>query len=118
MAGFGALVLIQSLAAFGYIESRLRSVTEKAEGKVAAEAGRLERLVIAEREERRREYDRIGRAMEAFTVTTGEMGKVAISVEHLAEGLKAHAALTDRNIDEVKHSIRNLDQKMTALAGV
>lgn len=120
-----------SLAALGscvaYIHNRtdaLRKRSEEDLGKmkteleqaISSERAEREEHISIERSERRREIDRVGKAIEALAGVPGAIALVAQSVDNLGKRFDDNKAEQSRASDEVKHAVRGLDQKLTALA--
>ena len=73
---------------------------------------RLEHLVHEERVERRRDIDRIERAIETMAAMSPTIAKLATSMEHFAERLTDHQRATEVGLHAITKQVERLDTKI------
>lgn len=98
-----------------YVHSAIKDVRTELEAKLIAQKTDLEADILEERTERRRETDRMEKAIEGFASVATAVVAMGKSVEHMTEKLGDNQRLHDRAMDELKHTIRNMDQRIGAI---
>ena len=110
----GCIAYVHALMAG--IHTRINATREWAEEKVREAKAEVEVSISGERDERRREHDRLERAIESFGAVGTAVTTLLEGVKHLGERLDDNRKSTDRALDELKHGMRNMDQKIQALS--
>lgn len=110
----GCIAYVHAL--MGGIHTRINATREWAEEKVKEARLEISAEVCAEREERRREHDRMERAIDSFGAVANAVTALVEGVKHLGERLDDNRKSSDRALDELKHGMRQMDSKIQALA--
>lgn len=116
----GVTILVFLGGIVAYIHNRTDSLRRKAESDLASAKEEITRetseMIAAEREERRREVDRLEKAILSMQGLPAQVSKVAQSVEHLSERFGDNKAEQARAVDEIKHTVREIFSKVDGLA--
>lgn len=115
--GLTALALTAGCVAYVHaqinsVHNRISSARDHAEAKVAEAKKEFVEDITTERTERRREIDRIEKVLEGFSHVASAVVGMGKSIEHLADSLRSHQSMTDRSLDEVKHTVRAIDGQL------
>jgi len=124
--GLGLTSLGMAMAGAVYVQNEIKNLRDKTEARMveqkkelktqhAEDLARVERAVDEERTERRRELDRMEKTIEGFADVASAVIGMGKSIEHLTEKFADHQKHNDRALDELKHSIRGMDQKIEGL---
>lgn len=93
-------------------ETRVTAVKTELDTRHARDVERVEEQVEDERTERRREIDRIERAVESF----GEIAKAVVamgrSVEHMSDSFHSHQKNYAADQKEIKAAIRAIEERL------
>lgn len=107
----GCIAYIHAL--IGGVHTRISSSRDWTESKVSEVRVELKSEIEAEAAERRREYERFEAILEGFRAVGTAVTSVADGVRHLGERFDDNRRSTDRALDEIKHSMRQMDAKIS-----
>lgn len=118
--GLTALALTAGCVAYIHgqisaVHNRISTARDHVELKVAEAKKEVEADITTEREERRREHDRLERAIDSFAVVGTAVTAMVEGVRHLGERLEDHRKSSDRSMDELKHGMRQMDARIQAM---
>jgi chromosome segregation ATPase len=106
----GCIAYVHALMAG--IHARINATREWAEERVKEAKAEVEVAIAGEREERRREYDRLEKILEGFKTVGDAVLTMTEGVKHLGERFDDNRRSTDRALDEIKHGMRQMDAKI------
>lgn len=122
--GIGLTAIALTAGCIAYVHAQLSSVhtrisaaRDHAEAKVAELKKEVNTDIATEREERRREHDRIERAIDSFAVVGTAVTALVEGVKHLGERFEDNRQAQNRALDELKHGMRTMDAKITQSGG-
>ncbi|USN16586.1 hypothetical protein POLEWNIK_00600 [Brevundimonas phage vB_BpoS-Polewnik] len=115
--GLGLTALGMSLGGMAYVQTKLEKLREDTERKREeqkkeleerhrTDLSRVEKAVDEERTERRRELDKMEKALEGFADVASAVISMGKSVEHLAERFTDHQRNTEKSLEEIKAQIK------------
>lgn len=121
--GLGLTALALVLGGSVFVQKSIESLRDKMEAKLEAQKKELSEThlreltavkteVAEERHERRRELDQMGETLKGFADVASAVVAMGKSVEHLTEKFSDHQRGTERAMDELKHSIRGIDDRV------
>ncbi len=115
--GLTALALTAGCVAYVHaqinsVHTRISSARDHAEAKVADAKKEITDDITTERIERRRDIDRIEKVLDGFSHVASAVVGMGKSIEHLSDNLRSHQAMTNRSLDEVKHTVRAIDEQL------
>jgi chromosome segregation ATPase len=110
----GCIAYVHAL--MGSVHTRINATREWAEERVRESKAEIEAAISGEREERRREHDRLEKILDGFKTVGDAVLTMTEGVKHLSERFDDNRRSTDRALDEIKHGMRNMDTKIQALA--
>lgn len=125
--GLGFSALGMTFGGMAYVQQQLKDERNRTDGAInlvrvefhdrhKEDVARLEKAIDEERIERRRELDEIKQMFRGFADVATAVISMGKSMEHLTEKLNDHQRHTDRAIDEVKHAVRSMDEKLQTAA--
>jgi len=110
------------LAGCVYVHQEMKALRKECDERIresaaslSADISRGELALDGERAARREADLRLERMIEGFSGISSAVLLMGKSVEHLAERFNDHKTHTDKGVDEVKHTLRNIDQKINAI---
>jgi len=101
---------------FGKSDERLIAYKLELETRHKADLERVEKSVDEERIERRRELDEMKETLRGFSDVAAAVISMGKSVEHLTEKFSDHQRHTFQALDEVKHTVRSMDERLQVAA--
>ncbi|USN16787.1 hypothetical protein STRZYGA_00660 [Brevundimonas phage vB_BpoS-Strzyga] len=115
--GLGLTTLGMCLGGMAYVQTKIEKLREDTERKRddqkkeleerhKVDLARVERSVDEERTERRRELDKMEKALEGFADVASAVISMGKSVEHLAERFTDHQRNTEKSLEEIKSQIK------------
>lgn len=115
--GLGMTALGLALGGMAYVQNKVEKVREQSDKKLEdskkeledrhkIDLQRVEKAVDEERTERRRELDKMEKALEGFADVASAVISMGKSVEHLAERFTDHQRNTEKALEEIKGEIR------------
>ena len=121
--GLTGLALLGGCVAYmhtlmGQVHTRISASRDWAEEKVKEAKQELTTDLATEREERRREHDRLEAAIDSFGNVSTAVTALVEGVRHLGDRFEDHRKFNDRGIDELKHQLRQMDSRIQSIAGV
>lgn len=99
-------------AKFDKVDAHVAAVKLELETRHKADLERVEKNVEEERVERRRELDRMEETIKGFADVAAAVISMGKSVEHLTEKFSDHQRHTDRALEEVKYTVRGMDERL------
>lgn len=120
--GIGLSVLVMCASCVAYIHAlingvhgRISSARDHTEEKIAEARTEFRGEIVTEREERRREQDRLERAIDSFATVGSAVTALVEGVKHLGERFEDNRQAQNRALDEIKHGMRGMDTKINAI---
>lgn len=100
------------------VEARILDLKREVEADMTTE--RAERLAgdATERDERRREQDKLANAIDSFRQVSLVVTAMAEGLKHIGERFDSHRISNDAALTEIKESVRDLGNRIQTIPGV
>lgn len=116
--GLGLTALGMALGGMAYVQTKVEKVREQSRAELSTEKReledrhkldmqRIEKGLEDERQERRRELDKMGETIKGFADVAAAVIAMGKSVEHLAERFNDHQRETKAALEEIKQEVRS-----------
>jgi hypothetical protein len=108
------LLITTALTGLVYINGQVTLAKTEAERRVAELKAEMEADMKKELARLDKRDDQLGQQIEGFSQVSIAVVKMGSAIEHLTEKLGDHQRSQDRALDELKHTIRNVETKLSA----